>query len=464
MEPPQIVVAAHTTGTRLSPDIESLYSSYSGPFHSHLHSRYIYTHSECSSSLSSISVLERIAAARARPVSSYMRIGGMLIIIAMSSGVCAIHGIFESDYEVQFAQYFEEGLERSRTASLIGALQLATFIGVHGTNLSLLISRRLDARVSILVGAVLCGGGMLAAGFANAVWQLCLAQGIMVGLGAALSSGAAAAAIGIAGLPTTVERYVEKSAAIWTAAGIGGGALTLGARKLVVVGSTESALRWLALIVLVGQCVGALLMGRVSFALATLDAQVSDMDNPKRSRTPLTNRISVFTLASWAFLYMSVFVPLIFIPGYASTQLANSSALSGASHLSTICFASSVGSLIPISSRLPQMVASLAPRVLLALSLWCLWLPSADSWAMTYAFCAVFGLALGATAAQWQDGDGCLVLALSCAAAVLIGVPVAGWLFVAVGSGDYYVPTITFSAAASLLAALAWAVGQGKQT
>ncbi|KAJ1841089.1 hypothetical protein LPJ73_006235 [Coemansia sp. RSA 2703] len=157
---------------------------------------------------------------------------------------------------------------------------------------------------------------------------------------------------------------------------------------------------------------------------------------------------------------MSVFIPLIYIPGYASTQLANSSALSGASHLSIICFALSIGALIPISSRLPQMVANLAPRALLTLSLWCLWLPAADSWAMSYAFCAVFGLALGATAVQRQDGNISLVLVLLCAAAVLIGVPIGGWLFVAVGSGEYYLPTITFSAAASLLAALAWAVGQ----
>ncbi|KAJ2705942.1 hypothetical protein FB645_002031 [Coemansia sp. IMI 203386] len=428
---------------------------------------------------------------------------------AIRAGLCLIHGIFESDYEVDFAQFDEnKEMGRSRIAVLIGAIQLSVYLATRGSGAGFVICRWLDIRIGVLVGAILSSGGLLASGYATAVWQLCLAQGAMVGLGGALSFSAAVDMLDY--LKETHFRLgrIDTSALAVAAAGLGGGALALAARKLVVSGSTATALRWLALMVLCSQCLGALLMGSANQAAIDENNGADDIDkdaiNGKqkqkqlemekgkqhamdaddlyiagsiaqyqhhanndsvyrqcadRLHQTLRNRWFLVSLVSEMLYHASVFVPPILVPGYVSTQLPESSALSGALLLSVIWFASALGGLFISIRRIPAMVQK-APRMVLSLSIWCLWLPAADNWPMLYAFCFVYGLCLGAASKQSEDdlGDFDLisawVRALGCAISVMIGVPVASWLFVGIGSGTYYVPAIAFAAAASLGAAV----------
>ncbi|KAJ1644996.1 hypothetical protein LPJ64_003377 [Coemansia asiatica] len=482
---------------------------------SFLQNRYIYTHSEYSSSMSSLSA-SNTSTSEARQTRLdqakliYFRVFASLLIISHSAGLCLIHGIFESDYEVDFAQLIEnKEMGRSRTVSLISAIQLSLYMAARGSGIGLIICRWLDVRIGVLVGAILSSGGLLASSYASSVWQLCLAQGAMVGLGSALGFSAAIEVLDYLKTKYARINLIDTSTLAVAAAGMGGGALALVTRKLVVSGSLATGLRWLALIVLCSQCLGALLMGRVSNAeknnisigeISTGEAkgkQKADVDgldgldiaaNPMnqyrrhhhnlnskrrlfkqhtdRLYLVLKNRRFLISLLSDMLHYTGAFVPPILIPGYVSTQLPESSALSGALLLSMIWFASSLGGLLTSMRQIPAAIKQKLPQISLSLSIWCLWLPAADSWPMVYAFCLVYGLCLGAASKQREDEIGDLdlisgwVKAVGCAVSVMIGVPVASWLFVGIGSGTYYVPAIAFTAATSLAAAVVSAVAK----
>ncbi|KAJ2725056.1 hypothetical protein GGI07_001524 [Coemansia sp. Benny D115] len=394
------------------------------------------------------------------------------------------------------------------------------FVLVHGSGLSYMLCRSLDSRLGALSGAVVSCGGLLAAGYANAVWQLCLAQGVLVGFGAAISTSAAVDVLDGVVLPRAVEEMLGGSAIITAAIGVGGGALSLCARQLAVTSSSSGiALRWLALVVFCGQLLGVVFMkgcadqGNCDGTLSDVDEDAAvcfdaqdvkadccsghmhrpdlSLDKPApgtslvgESRFGSMRRACtrVLETAQRAFgsrklaasfltdvlHHLGAFVPLMFLPGYVSTQLNNSQPLSGAVFLAIICFASAAGSLIGsfVASMIPAHVGlwQCASRLGLSLSVWCLWLPAADSWAMVYAFSLVYGLLLGSTnsasCSSLLDLDlaAARIRACGCCAAVLVGVPAAGCLFIGTELGDYYVPTVTFVASTSLLAAAVDAV------
>ncbi|KAJ1936513.1 hypothetical protein GGF37_005578, partial [Kickxella alabastrina] len=415
-------------------------------------------------------------------------------------------------YEILFAQDTETGWpEKSRSAVLIGALQIASFLLLRNTGTSFRLTRFLTTAPSIFIGALTTAIGLLLSSYANSVWQLCLGQGVVVGLGAAVSSSAAIDALDATLMYVFVDNRFSASGLFVAATGVGGAVLSMGIHG-ALVDSSSLALRWLALVVFIGQCLAALpMVFRINSTNSSnsgiFERESSDQDDvlnkmmPKcnnttsninnddnddnNSKRPTSTPVRQSRLQTWAatarsalgsqgFLmlisvdllhHMSYPVTLIFLPGYAAQM--HSHIVGSPTHLATILWCSVLSALLIPHYHLSPLLHGIS-RLGLSLSLWCLWLPAsgATNSALLYAFCAVHGLFLGSVGVHLMDdllATGGLIEAWIragvCSLGAVVGVLVAGWLFIGVGSAGQYMPAITFAAAASFLAAAVQLIG-----
>ncbi|KAJ2567067.1 glutamate--tRNA ligase [Coemansia sp. RSA 1813] len=192
----------------------------------------------------------------------------MFIIVASSAGLCLIHGIFESSYQFSYttgksleavSEETEEEAMQSRYTMVIGALQIAGFVGAQG--MSGVVGRWLgSARAVLLFGAVLSSGGLLTAGYTGELWQLCLTQGAVVGIGCGVSYGAAIGAF-VRLMDAKKQRITLACGAMAT--GIGGSVLAFVVQRIFLVcgQNTSVTLRWLALLIGGLQAVSILFAG-----------------------------------------------------------------------------------------------------------------------------------------------------------------------------------------------------------
>ncbi|KAJ2733686.1 glutamate--tRNA ligase [Coemansia sp. BCRC 34962] len=245
----------------------------------------------------------------------------------------------------------------------------------------------------VVVGSLVSGGGLLAAGFAVHLWQLCLAQGVLVGVGAGISA-RAAVAIAERRWVSTDGESTRRLALV--GAGIGGCGLALGASELIRRGTTSSALRWLAGIVFSGQIIAAILLyflagdsedSRITFSAIEIVKQV-----PQRRQRMVRSLRLVSHGAHWA----TAVAPLMFVARYAGDKWFGNS------------------------------------RVLVCV------------------FCGVYGLVLGPVSCL-SVGTAELLVA---AAMTMAGVPVAGWI-IASDSPSAVDPVAVLAAACSLASAVA---------
>ncbi|KAJ1796461.1 hypothetical protein LPJ59_003736 [Coemansia sp. RSA 2399] len=510
---------------------------------SHMAMRYMYTHSEFSSSLSSLStnsqntvyshasmrqgnstVVSRatsffkqiralkgiaIVPERAR---AFVGLASAFIVIASSAGLCLTHGIFESSYQFSYTTSRSRELEeekeeqemQSRYTMIIGALQIAGFVGAQG--MSCAVMRWIgNKRAVLLLGAVLCSGGLLTAGYTGQLWQLCLTQGVVVGVGCGISYGAVAIPILV-----DVTRKWGRACVLAMAAGVGGSALALIVQRIFLQSNHNAAvtLRWLALLVGGLQAVGILFArepdDESSDAMNSISEHHNGMmlflldSNPNESKTASAlsgssangqvqepqYRVSqkrslrlvsgaVASYASVCVYRMSSMVPALLLPGYVDRMVVQDKrGYSGAAMLAVLSLASGIGGALaarsipcaehsPVDMRRSNAIRS-AVLSLLALSVWGLWLPASSSWAMVSAFCVVHGALFGAmqqnlVRAGVADAGKSVVLVgvlLGQVVFAVVGICVAGWLFVGVGNSESYAPTIMFAAATATAAAV----------
>ncbi|KAJ1770145.1 hypothetical protein EV179_003053 [Coemansia sp. RSA 487] len=525
-------------------------------YSSHMSMRYMYTHSDYSSSLSSLSTNSQTTVHSHNGLRQRNTIGSqvisfcnqqmhvlrnttcipdstkrlmgllsMFIIVASSAGLCLIHGIFESSYQFSYttgksleavSEETEEEAMQSRYTMVIGALQIAGFVGAQG--MSGVVGRWLgSARAVLLFGAVLSSGGLLTAGYTGELWQLCLTQGAVVGIGCGVSYGAAIGAF-VRLMDAKKQRITLACGAMAT--GIGGSVLAFVVQRIFLVcgQNTSVTLRWLALLIGGLQAVSILFAGSKwhstneppqncsgvvledqhnGLQLIVLDSnkheepkagQITNSSTGRQTQEPhnvyQTNTWrmpmgAVVSYASVCVYRMTSMVPVLLIPGYVDRILAHgNSGYSGAAMLAALSLASSIGG--ALGSRLPsaehtpsidQMRRSNAMRsillCLLALSTWSLWLPASRSWAMISIFCTVHGVLFGAMqqnlirATVVLDGRMSVVAMgalLSQFVFVVVGICMAGWLFVGVGHSGTYAPSIMFAAATSTAAAVLAAI------
>ncbi|KAJ2868913.1 hypothetical protein GGI22_000570 [Coemansia erecta] len=511
---------------------------------SHMAMRYMYTHSEFSSSLSSLSTNSRntvhshtsmcqgnatIASRATRFFKQVKAFKGIAIVperaraivglvsafmvIASSAGLCLTHGIFESSYQFSYTKSTTRELEeeqeeremQSRYTMIIGALQIAGFVGAQGMGCAAM--RWIGSRRAVLfLGAILSSGGLLTAGYTGQLWQLCLTQGVVVGIGCGISYGAISD-------PILVDEAKKSGRAcvLAMAAGVGGSALALIVQRIFLQSNHNSAvtLRWLALLVGGLQAVGILLAREPDneSSDATNSSIISDhqsrmhlllrdsnpnepkmasplsgsngngqaQEPPHRVRQKRSLRLASGTVASYASVCvyrMSSMVPALLLPGYVDRVVVQDKrAYSGAAMLAVLSLASGVGAALSARSipcaehgsaemRRSNAIRS-AALSLLALSVWGLWLPASSSWAMISVFCVVHGALFGAMqqnlvrAGVVGAGKSMAVVGVLLGQVVfaVVGICVAGWLFVGVGNSASYAPSIMFAAATDTAAA-----------
>ncbi|KAJ2511936.1 hypothetical protein GGI11_004920 [Coemansia sp. RSA 2049] len=550
--------------------------------HSQVSMAYMYTHSEYSSSLSSLSTNSRetvhshytaqqqqqqpgnpsagnrrgawmAAGCWARRLQALGRVVALsdgargfvgraagCIVVAGSAGFCLVHGIFESNY--QFSSNVagngvppqtggdaddDEAMAQSSNTLAIGALQMAGFVVACGTSRGAVRLVGGSRRAALLVGAVLSAGGLLTAGYTGTLWQLCLTQGVVVGVGCGISYGVAALAMRG---PATTEAARGNGAggsafcrrggggigalvAGELATGVGGGALALVVQWVFQACGSSSpvTLRWLALLV------GGLQAAGVPFAgdrggnsgrhPGNAGNVVADSQQPMRQSIIWPNgldggkkfnakqsqrasdaccqtkswRMTAEAAANYASvcLYrMCSMVPVLLMPGYVDQVVSSrSGGYSGTLMLAALSLSSAVGQalgsvFLPPSRQPPGNTAVGGARRdymvrgavlgLLALSVWSLWLPASRSWAVVGVFCVAYGVLFGALQqnASGRAGGGRLGVAavgalLGQAGAVVVGICVAGWLFIGAGNGQSYAPSIVFAAAVGTAAVVA---------
>ncbi|KAJ2742422.1 hypothetical protein GGI20_004497 [Coemansia sp. BCRC 34301] len=198
---------------------------------------------------------------RRRSLVAYPRNMGWLVVfcsfaaLALGPGLLNAYGVYEEEYNRLYDDKDDKRLHSSALGSpviFIGILQilLANGMGFVGGQ----CAQRLGPGPTVLAGGVLMSLGLLLASYSQHVWQLCLTQGVVFGLGVTLTWIPAASA------PSS---WFEKSRGMATGIthmglGIGGLVFAPLTRFLLEKAGTGGSLRWLSLIMLVGVSVASL--------------------------------------------------------------------------------------------------------------------------------------------------------------------------------------------------------------
>ncbi|KAJ2641343.1 glutamate--tRNA ligase, partial [Coemansia sp. RSA 1694] len=319
--------------------------------------------------------------------------------------------------------------------------------------------------MTVVVGATISSGGLLAAGFADHVWQLCLAQGVMVGVGAGISANAAGR-VAEMWWPEAIDAQF-----LLVGSGIGGGALALVAGRLISTGTTNSALQWLALLVFSGQLLVSLLLFVVTWSSDRLyppsPPTAEDTVATKHQSHAVQLRLQVLRLASHGIHSVTALLPLLFMPSLIASPLApKQQPMDGSILVAIVCVGWATGSaLAPLAARQAWAFRESAVRLALSLSVWGLWLPmTADMRALACVFCSAYGILLGLVGSSASAAG-----ALTAAAATLVGVPVAGRVVATTattaGTASFAIhPVPALAAACSLLAAIAAAAADAVES
>ncbi|KAJ2834592.1 hypothetical protein FBU31_001754 [Coemansia sp. 'formosensis'] len=327
----------------------------------------------------------------------------------------------------------------SNVVALVSGLQVSAFLVVACVDMS----GWLGVSLSVVAGAIVSGGGLLAAGFAGRVWQLCLAQGVAVGVGAGISTRAAVEAAKLQ-MP---EEGGRSRRLVVVGAGTGGSILALGVSRLITMGTTSSALKWLALVVLSGQAVAALLLYFVRPTCVrpvVSFTRIDPLKSQKKVLCPRPKTVGKLRLLSHGVHSLTAVVPLVFVASCAEED----SALDGAMLVATLSVGVACGGLLSTLMSRWAFRESLA-RAGLCLSVWCLWLPLPQG-AVVWAFCGAYGVFLGLTSCL-AGGGGAMELPVA-AALTMVGVPVAARIANVSFAVD---PVAALAAACSLIAMVA---------
>ncbi|PIA15982.1 MFS general substrate transporter [Coemansia reversa NRRL 1564] len=168
--------------------------------------------------------------------------------LSLGPGLLNAYGVFEEEYD----RLYDNKDDRDKTSGsldspviFIGVIQIFLangmgFIGGH-------CAQRFGPGPSVFAGGILMAIGLLSASYSHKVWQLCLTQGLLFGLGVCLTWIPAASA------PSS---WFEKNRGLATGIthmglGIGGLIFSPLSRFLLEKFGTAGALRWLALITLI---------------------------------------------------------------------------------------------------------------------------------------------------------------------------------------------------------------------
>ncbi|KAJ2713836.1 hypothetical protein H4R19_002051 [Coemansia spiralis] len=169
--------------------------------------------------------------------------------LALGPGLLNAYGVYEEEYDRLFDRKDEAHQWPQALGSpviFIGVVQilLANGMGFVGGY----FAQRFGPGPAVFTGGMLMAAGLFAASFSREIWQLCLSQGLLFGLGVCLTW------IPAASSPSSWFTKNRGLATGITHMGLGIGGLVFAplTRFLLEKTGTAGSLRWLALVVLVG--------------------------------------------------------------------------------------------------------------------------------------------------------------------------------------------------------------------
>ncbi|KAJ2769510.1 hypothetical protein IWQ56_002523 [Coemansia nantahalensis] len=171
------------------------------------------------------------------------------VALALGPGLLNAYGVYEEEYDRLFDRK-DEAHEWSRALGspviFIGVIQifLANGMGFIGGY----FAQRFGPGPAVFTGGLLMAAGLFSASYSHRIWQLCLSQGLLFGLGVCLTW------IPAASSPSSWFKKNRGLATGITHMGLGIGGLVFSplTRFLLEKTGTAGSLRWLALIALVG--------------------------------------------------------------------------------------------------------------------------------------------------------------------------------------------------------------------
>ncbi|KAI8871017.1 MFS general substrate transporter [Ramicandelaber brevisporus] len=347
-------------------------------------------------------------------------VAASLLCIAASFGQFQAFGVFEREYH---QNVFPS--ETSAKISLIGTLQIAfqsipsAFTGYA--------AEAYGYRRCIFIGGVLIGLGLILASFATQIWLSLLAQGAIVGVGAAF---VVVPAISIPAQYFTTKRGLA-TGLVYSGTGIGGVIISRGVQSLISGVGIFWALRIVGIVCMTLICVASMFMQPL----------IQPKPREKILDFGMFRNRRFFIMVIYGMLMFSVFyVPFYYIPLFV-VSTGSGSADTGA----TVDMIANVGSIVGrvigafMADRLGCMNTIVLSLMVSVTSVFGIWLPF-STLASTTTFGIIYGLSSGAQMAMLTqmvaigfglDRLATLVGVVLCAGGVGIvaGTPLAGVIY-----------------------------------
>jgi MFS family permease len=272
----------------------------------------------------------------------------------------------------------ELGTSRSATSALYAiSSSFFYFLGpITGS-----IGDRLGPRVLAVAGALAMAGGLAATAFADSIWVAYLTYGLGVGVGAACAYIPTFAILG-----GWFDRWRTRALGI-AAAGTGCGMLVVPPLAAVLI----EHVGWRGALVVLAAASGLILAACAALVRPAPANRKATMAEPLG--TALLSRPFILIYASWVLATMALFVPLVFLPSFATSQGVDPvsaswliSMIGGASILGRL----GIGYIPAPAGSLPLFKVS----VLAMACSYAIWL-ALPGFAWLMAFAAVLGIAYG---------------------------------------------------------------------
>ncbi|KAI8610879.1 major facilitator superfamily domain-containing protein [Chytriomyces sp. MP71] len=276
--------------------------------------------------------------------------------------------------------YYASGLDSLSIISFVGSIGAACLVGFG--ILSGRLAEKFGYRPMIFIGTVIMSLGLILASYATKTWHLMVTQGFLFGLGSSL---AYFPAVSVPSQWFAKKRGIATGIAV-SGSGIGGLLMSQIIQKLIPTIGVQWTLRASGILTFVG----------LTAILPLIKTRIPPSPNSKTDWSVLKDAKFLLMLGMVFFATFPSFIPVIYLPTFAVSQLGVSSA-SGATLVSIFNGSSAAGRIllgIAADTFLGRANALMLCMFLSASSMLFLW-TFANSYALLILFAAVNGFVCG---------------------------------------------------------------------
>ncbi|KAJ2078483.1 hypothetical protein H4R24_004442 [Coemansia sp. RSA 988] len=364
-----------------------------------------------------------------------------IVAVGLSAGVCAIQGVSGISYG-------------AAQATIIGGVQLCSLLAVQP--MVRWSANRMGRRMTMVAGAAAITGGLLTTAYADYLWQRCLTQGLLIGIGA--------------GTIISAVSNLAPATTLVAGAAVGGSVLALATGHAMTQPAT--VYRWLSLSMAIGQLISVILVGHHRLKTSKsipefsgsvyMSARLRYIPQITTSTAVTSSRVSkriylhrigagLSSVASDILFYGGMPQLALLLPSYAQLQL-QASAEASAALLALLLAGVAVGALVAETSLqyVHAAIVTATTQGVVGLAI-CLWFLPIQSWPAAVVLSMCSGLALGTFIGCAVKRSRAWQMLIANSVAVFAGTAITAQLL---RKNTFTLP-LTFSAGACLAAATA---------